>query len=135
MAASRQHILLSPGDFHAAFISAMAEHSRRARLAWVRQGLVPALQKDDLVIMDNLATHKIAGVGQAIQTVGARLLYLLPYSPDFNPIENMWSKIKQILRSAAPRTRDQLIEAARTAFNAISTADCRGFFLHARYAI
>ena len=104
-------------------------------LAWVRQGLVPALQKDDLVIMDNLATHKIAGVSQALETVGARLLYLPPYSPDFNPIENMWAKIKQILRSAAPRTRDQLMEAARTAFNAISTADCRGFFLHARYAI
>ena len=104
-------------------------------LAWIRQGLVPALQKDDLVIMDNLATHKIAGVGQAIETVGARLLYLPPYSPDFNPIENIWSKIKQILRSAAPRTQEQLMEAARTAFNAISTADCHSFFLHARYAI
>jgi len=104
-------------------------------LAWVRQGLVPALHQDDLVIMDNLATHKIAGVGQALEMVGARLLYLPPYSPDFNPIENMWSKIKQILRSAAPRTEDQLLEATRTAFDAISTADCRGFFLHARYAI
>jgi transposase len=104
-------------------------------LAWVRQGLVPVLQKHDLVIMDNLTTHKIAGVGQALETVGARLLYLPPYSPDFNPIENMWSKIKQILRSAAPRTQDQLMEVARTAFNAISTAACRGFFLHARYAI
>jgi transposase len=104
-------------------------------LAWVRQGLVPALRKDDLVIMDNLATHKMAGVGQAVETVGARLLYLPPYSPDFNPIENMWGKIKHILRSAAPRTQNQLMEAARTAFNAISTADCRGFFLHARYTI
>jgi transposase len=104
-------------------------------LAWVRQGLVPALQKDDWVIMDNLATHKIAGVGQAIETVGARLLYLPPYSPDFNPIENMWSKIKQLLRRAAPRTQDQLMEAVRAAFTALSTADCRSFFLHARYAI
>jgi transposase len=104
-------------------------------LAWVRQGLVPALQKDDLVIMDNLATHKMAGVGLALETVGARLLYLPPYSPDFNPIENMWSKVKQILRRAAPQTEDQLLEAARTAFKAISTADCRGFFLHAHYAI
>ncbi len=104
-------------------------------LAWVRQGLVPTLQKHDLVIMDNLATHKIAGVGQAIETAGARLLYLPPYSPNFNPIENMWSKIMQVLRSAAPRTQDQLIEAVHTAFKAISSADCRGFFLHARYAI
>ena len=67
--------------------------------------------------------------------MGARLLYLPPYSPDFNPIENMWSKIKQILRSAAPRTQDELIDGRRTAFNAISPADCHGFFLHARYAI
>lgn len=104
-------------------------------LAWVRQGWVPVLQKDDPVIMDNLATHKMAGVGQALATVGARLLYLPPYSPDFNPIETRWSKIKQLLRSAAPRTQDQLLEAARTAFNAISTADCRGFFFHARYDI
>jgi transposase len=104
-------------------------------LGWVRQGLVPTLREDDVVIMDNLATHKMAGVGQAIETVGARLMYLPPYSPDFNPIETMWSKIKQILRSAAPRTKDQLMEAARTAFHAISTADCRGFFLHAHYAI
>ena len=104
-------------------------------LAWVRKGLVPTLQKDDLVSMDNLATHKVRGVREAIETAGAQLLYLPPYSPDLNPIENMWSKIKQILRGAAPRTQDQLIEAARTAFNAISTADCRGFFSHARYAI
>jgi len=104
-------------------------------LAWVRQGLVPALQKDDRVILDNLATHKVRGVREAIETAGARLLYLPPYSPDFNPIENMWSKIKQSLRRAAPRTQHELVAAAKTAFNAISTTDCQGFFLHARYAI
>ena len=104
-------------------------------LAWVREGLVPALQQDDLVIMDNLATHKVQGIRAAIETVGARLLYLPPYSPDFNPIENMWSKIKQILRSLAPRTQAELIAAAKTAFHAISSADCQNFFLHARYAI
>jgi transposase len=103
-------------------------------LAWVRQGLVPVLQQDDLVIMDNLATHKVQGVREAIEAAGARLRYLPPYSPDFNPIENMWSKIKQTLRSVAPRTREELIPAAKTAFAAISTADCKGFFLHARYA-
>jgi transposase len=104
-------------------------------LAWVREGLVPTLQKDDLVILDNLATHKVQGIREAIEASGARLLYLPPYSPDFNPIENMWSKIKQILRSLAPRTQDELVTAAKTAFNAISTADCQNFFLHARYAI
>ena len=72
-------------------------------LAWVRQGLVPTLQPDDWVILDNLATHKVAGVRQAIEAAGARLLYLPPYSPDFNPIENLWSKVKQILRRLAPR--------------------------------
>jgi transposase len=104
-------------------------------LAWVRQGLVPTLQKDDWVILDNLATHKVQGVREAIEAAGARLLYLPPYSPDFNPIENMWSKIKQILRSLAPRTQAELLAAAKLAFNAITQADCLGFFLHARYAI
>jgi len=104
-------------------------------LAWVRQGLVPALQKGDWVILDNLATHKVQGVREAIETAGARLLYLPPYSPDFNPIENMWSKIKQILRSVAPRTQVEMLEAAKLAFNAITSADCLGFFLNAQYAI
>ena len=104
-------------------------------LAWVRQGLAPGLQPGDLVIMDNLATHKVAGVRAAIESAGARLRYLPPYSPDFNPIENMWSKIKQLLRSLAPRAGDELLQAAAHAFAAISAADCQGFFLHAQYAI
>jgi transposase len=104
-------------------------------LAWVRQGLAPTLQKGDLVILDNLATHKIAGIREAIETAGARLLYLPPYSPDFNPIENMWSKIKQILRRQAPRTESALLAATKTAFQAISTADCQGYFFSAKYAI
>jgi len=103
-------------------------------LAWVRQGLVPTLQLDDWVILDNLATHKVAGVRQALEAVGARLLYLPPYSPDFNPIENMWSKVKQILRHLAPRNAVGLLQATATAFAAISASDCQGFFWHARYA-
>jgi transposase len=103
-------------------------------LAWVCQGLVPVLQTGDLVIMDNLATHKVAGVREAIEAAGARLLYLPPYSPDFNPIENMWSKIKQVLRSLSPRTQPELLVAAGAAFDTISPADCLGFFLHAHYA-
>lgn len=103
-------------------------------LAWVRQGLVPTLQPQDVVILDNLATHKVAGVRQAIEAVGAQLLYLPPYSPDFNPIENLWSKVKHILRGLEPRTADQLLQAVAFAFAAISTADCHGFFLHAQYA-
>jgi transposase len=103
--------------------------------AWVRQGLGPTLQPNDLVIMDNLATHKVAGVREALAAVGARLLYLPPYSPDFNPMENMWSKINQLLRSLAPRTGEELLQAAAHAFAAISATDCQGFFLHAQYAI
>jgi transposase len=103
-------------------------------LAWMRQGLAPALRPGDVVILDNLATHKVQGVREVIEAVGARLLYLPPYSPDFNPIEPMWSKIKQILRSHAPRTEEQLLRAAQTAFNSISIADCKGFFLSAQYA-
>lgn len=104
-------------------------------LAWVVQGLAPTLQKGDLVIMDNLATHKVQGVRETIEAVGARLLYLPPYSPDYNPIENMWSKIKQILRSQIPRTAAELIAAAKIAFHAISPSDCHGFFSNANYAI
>jgi len=103
-------------------------------LAWVRQGLAPTLRPGDVVILDNRATHKIRGVREALEAVGARLLYLPPYSPDFNPIEPMWSKIKQILRSRAPRTGDQRLGASQSAFNSISTADCRGFFFSAKYA-
>ena len=103
-------------------------------LAWVRQGLAPTLRPGDVVILDNLATHKIRGVRDALEAVGARLLYLPPYSPDFNPIEPMWSKIKQVLRSHAPRTEDELLRAAQAAFNSISTADCKGFFFSAQYA-
>jgi transposase len=103
-------------------------------LAWVRQGLSPQLKAQDWVIMDNLATHKVAGVREAIEAVGAHLVYLPPYSPDFNPIENLWSKVKQILRSLAPRTRAQLLKAAGLAFGAISSTDCEGFFLSAKYA-
>ncbi len=103
-------------------------------LAWVRQGLTPTLRPGDVVILDNLSTHKIRGVREAIEAARARLLYLPPYSPDFNPIEPMWSKIKQILRSHAPRSEDELLRAAQSAFNSISTADCKGFFFSARCA-
>ena len=103
-------------------------------LAWVEQGLAPTLRTGDLVILDNLATHKIRGVREAIQSRSARLLYLPPYSPDFNPIEPMWSKIKQILRSHAPRTETGLLMAAKTAFQAISVIDCQHFFFNAKYA-
>lgn len=103
-------------------------------LAWVKQGLAPMLQPDDVVILDNLSTHKVAGVREAIAAAGARLEYLPPYSPDLNPIENLWSKVKQKLKSRDPRTSGQLFEAAGAAFDTVTSADCQGFFLHAGYA-
>ena len=104
-------------------------------LAWVKQGLVPVLKRDDVVILDNLPTHKVAGVQEAIESAGARLEYLPPYSPDFNPIENMWSKIKQGMKSRVPRTAHQLFKAVGEAFDSVTPEDCLGFFLHAGYAI
>lgn len=104
-------------------------------LAWVRQGLVSQLQPGDWVIQDTLVTHKVAGVRAAIEAAGCRLAYLPAYSPDFNPSENLWSKIKQILRRLALRTDSALLKATATAFAAIPTTDCEGFFLNANYAI
>ena len=103
-------------------------------LAWVRQGFAPALRPGDVAILDHLATHKIWGVREVLEAAGARLLYLPPYAPDFNPIEPLWSKIKQILRRHAPRTDEALLLAAKTAFHAISATDCKGFFFSAQYA-
>jgi transposase len=103
-------------------------------LAWVKAGLVPTLRRADVVILDNLATHKVAGVREAIEAVGARMEYLPPYSPDFNPIEPMWSKVKAGLKRREPRTARQLFMAARAAFASVTPADCQGFFLGAGYA-
>ena len=106
-----------------------------AFLAYVEQILVPTLKPGDIVVMDNLSSHKLPAIREAIEAAGARLLYLPPYSPDLNPIENMWSKIKQALRSRSPRTQTELLSAAALAFDTISSADGLGFFLHAQYAI
>ena len=102
--------------------------------AYVEAVLVPALRPGDVVVMDNLQPHKAAGVREMIEAAGARLLYLPPYSPDYNPIENMWSKVKQLLRSAAARTFEALQRAVWEALDAVTADDCRGFFAHCGYA-
>lgn len=102
--------------------------------AYVRQVLAPQLRPNDIVIMDNLQPHKAAGVREAIEAAGASVLYLPPYSPDFNPIENLWSKLKTYLRSAAARTFDDLCTAIGEGLKTITQNDCRGFFLNCRYA-
>lgn len=102
-------------------------------LAWVEQMLVPTLRKGDIVVMDNLPAHKVAGVRDAIQVAGARLLYLPPYSPDFNPIEPGFSKLKAHVRKAAPRTIDALHQAAADALTTFTQDECANFFAHAGY--
>ena len=91
-----------------------------ARLVFVDESgaptQMPSLQRDAVVILDHLATHKVAGVRAAIAATGARLAYLPPYSPDFNPIENLWSKVKPRVKRRAPRTARQLFSAAGAAF-------------------
>jgi transposase len=95
---------------------------------YVEQMLVPTLRAGDVVVMDNLSAHKTQGVQEAIEATGATVRYLPPYSPDFNPIEPMWSKVKQHLRSAAARTHRHLVSAVENALRSVTPDDCHGFF-------
>lgn len=104
-----------------------------AFLAYVRQVLVPELRPGDTVVMDNLPAHKLTGVREAIEEAGARLLYLPPYSPDFNPIEKAFSKLKALLRQAAARTVDSLWSAIATAIERFQPDECRNYFAAAGY--
>ena len=100
---------------------------------FVEKVLVPALWPGAVVVIDNLSTHKAARVREAIEAVGARLVYLPPYSPDLNPIELAWSKLKSYLRKAAARTTKALHQALSEAIAAISPSDAQGYFTHCGY--
>lgn len=102
-------------------------------LAYVRQVLAPTLVAGDLVIMDNLSSHKRLGVREAIEAVGARLLYLPPYSPDFNPIELAFSKFKWLLKSSAERTVDALWSTCGKLLASFSETECRNYIRHCGY--
>jgi transposase len=102
-------------------------------LAYVQQCLAPTLKRGDIIVMDNLPVHKVAGVAEAIEAVGATLLYLPPYSPDFNPIEQAFSKIKAHLRKAAEHTIPRLLRRIGRVVTNFSTQECRNFFRHAGY--
>lgn len=95
---------------------------------YVEHMLAPTLTAGDVVVMDNLASHKAQGVQQLIEAAGARVRYLPPYSPDFNPIESMWSKVKQSLRTAAARTQQRLVRAIGDSLRSITPVDCAGVF-------
>jgi transposase len=103
--------------------------------AYVEQQLVATLQPGDVVIMDNLASHKVAGIREAIESVGAELVYLPPYSPDFNPIEQAFAKLKALLRSAARRTITELENTIGQLLDCFSKKECRNYFRHCGYAI
>lgn len=106
-----------------------------AFLTFVEQVLLPNLWEGACVVMDNLPAHKVALVRQLLETVGARLVYLSPYSPEFSPIENCWSKIKEYLRSQAVRTYQALDQAITEAFALVTTQDIAGWFQHCGYCI
>jgi len=102
-------------------------------LAWVEQHLAPVLKIGDIVVMDNLSSHKVAGVCEAIQAVGAELRYLPPYSPDLNPIELAFSKLKKLLRDGAARTVDKLWELCGKILDQFTEIECRNYFKHCGY--
>jgi transposase len=101
--------------------------------AYVEQMLAPSLRPGDVVVMDNLPAHKVAGVHQAIRAVGASLLYLPSYSPDLNPIEQLFAKLKALLRKAAARTKDALWTTIGTLLDAFTPAECRNYLVNAGY--
>jgi transposase len=102
-------------------------------LAYVCQFLCPTLQAGDIVILDNLSSHKVSGVEQAIRATGATLLYLPPYSPDFNPIEKLFSKLKAPLRKAAKRSIHALWKEIGLLLNAVTPNECSNFFASCGY--
>ena len=104
-----------------------------AFLAWIEQSLAPSLRLGDTVIMDNLPAHKVQGVQEAIEAVGASLRYLPPYSPDFNPIEMVFSKLKALLRAAEARTMPDLWQAIADALKRFTPNECRNYLVAAGY--
>jgi transposase len=103
-------------------------------LAYIRTILVPELHPGDLVICDNLSSHKVSGVRESLEDCGAQLLHLPAYSPDLNPIELAFSKLKAFLRQRAKRTFAALQRATARSLDSFTPAQCSNFFRHARYA-
>lgn len=103
--------------------------------AYTAQVLAPSLRPGQIVVLDNLSAHKCADARTAVEAVGARLLFLPAYSPDFNPIELAFAKVKERLRAAAARTPDGLVAATASAIDAVSAADARGFYAHCGFVL
>ena len=103
--------------------------------AYVEQVLCPTLAAGDVVVMDNLGAHKVRGIREAIEATGATIVYLPPYSPDWNPIEKCWSKLKTALRSIGARSREALEEAMAKVIKTVSRVDALGWFAHCGYQV
>lgn len=101
--------------------------------AWVEQHLVKVLRPGDVVVMDNLSSHKVKGVVEAIEAVGAEVRYLPPYSPDLNPIELAFSKLKKLLRDGAQRTAEKLEQLCGKVLDLFSETECRNYIKHCGY--
>ena len=101
--------------------------------AYLQLALAPSLCSGQVVVMDNLSSHKGSRVRELIEAQGCELLYLPPYSPDLNPIEEAFAKLKALLRKAGSRTREALLEAMGRALDAVTASDARGFFEHRGY--
>ena len=124
--ALRQDQLVAPGVFDGPINGSIF-------LDYVEQVLVPALRPGDVVIMDNLGSHKVGGIREAIEAAGATLLYLPPYSPDFNPIEQVFAKLKAALRKRAARTVEALWSALGDIATSLSTKECNNYLRHSGY--
>ena len=135
-----------PGQWNTTTLSvALAVDGLRARvvlegamngaafLAYVEQVVVPELRAGDVVVMDNLSSHRVRGVREAIEEAGGECLYLPPYSPDFNPIEQAFAKVKALLRQVAARSVEGLWQAVGEALDAFSPEECANYFRHAGY--
>jgi transposase len=103
--------------------------------AYIEQVLVPTLRPDDVVVLDNLAVHKQPEVRTAIHAVGAHIRFLPPYSPDFNPIEQTFAKLKAFLRAARPRTFDQVVALVAAALDLFTPEECRNYIRHCGYRL
>jgi transposase len=103
--------------------------------AYVQQVLCPQLKAGQIVVMDNLSAHKVAGIRELIESTGARLSYLPPYSPDFNPIEKCWAQVKQYLRATKARTVAALETALSQAMNAVLASQIQGYYRAAGYSV
>ena len=102
-------------------------------MAWVQQFLAPELQAGDVVVMDNLASHKVAGVREAIEAKGASVRYLPPYSPDLNPIEQVFAKLKALLRRAQPRSVQGLWDRIGELLDTFSPQECSNYLRNCGY--